>query len=141
MEMDPGSVTEVCICVLREAVIVYSRNSTTVLSIDTFQLGEMHELVPELLPSTPLAFLPLSAFYSLLPSFLNPSLSSFLPFPLVPLHPLPSLSSSSLLWLPLLLASFLLIPIPSSIPPRRLRQAPTCVTRGVWVGAVHSPGC
>lgn len=141
MEMDPGSVTEVCICVLREAVIVYSRNSTTVLSIDTFQLGEMHELVPELLPSTPLAFLPLSAFYSLLPSFLNPSLSSFLPFPLVPPHPLPSLSSSSLLWLPLLLASFLLIPIPPSIPPRRLRQAPTCVTRGVWVGAVHSPGC
>lgn len=139
--MDPGSVTEVCICVLREAVIVYSRNSTTVLSIDTFQLGEMHELVPELLPSTPLAFLPLSAFYSLLPSFLNPSLSSFLPFPLVPPHPLSSLSSSSLLWLPLLLASFLLIPIPSSIPPRRLRQAPTCVTRGVWVGAVHSPGC
>ena len=29
---------------------------------------------------------------------------------------------------------------PSSIPPWRLRQAPTRVTLRVWVGAVHSPG-
>ncbi|ELW49192.1 E3 ubiquitin-protein ligase MARCH4 [Tupaia chinensis] len=36
-------------------------------------------------------------------------------------------------------SSFPLFPFPSSIPPRRLRQAPTAVTRRVWVGAVHSP--
>lgn len=95
---------------------------------DTTQLGEIQYLNRSLHP-TCLSLLPP---HSLLPFFRNPS-SSFLPFPLVPPHPFPLNSFSLLLSLPV-------VRFPSSNPPRRLRQAPTCVTRRVWVGAVHSPG-
>lgn len=96
--------------------------------------GEIH-LHTRIAPLQPTCLSPLlPPLRSLLPSFLNPSLSSFLPFPLVPPHPLPSLSSS-LLRLPFSRASF----FPSSITPP-LRQAPTCRARGGRAGAVHSPG-
>lgn len=82
---------------------------------------------------------PFCLFHSSLPPPSSPkSLLLFVPpFPLVPPYPLPSNSSlSSCGSLSPSLSLF-----PSSIPQRRLRQAPTGVTRVVWVGAVHSPRC
>lgn len=96
--------------------------------------GKMHESVPELRPSTPR--LPSSSSTLPPPPFLPKSLPSLSlgpsPTPTLAQFFSPPLAPSS--------SSFFsshLIPFPSSIPPRRLRQAPTCVTRGVWVGAVH----
>lgn len=80
---------------------------------------------------TPPSKFPFCLFYSSLPPPSSPkSLLLFVPpFSLVPPHPLPSnssLSSSSSFLSPSL---FPLVFFPSSIPQRRLRQAPTSVTR------------
>lgn len=72
--------------------------------------------------------------HCLLPPLLNPSFSSLPPFPLVPPRSSPIKQFPLLLWLGLSSSLSLSSPFPSSIPPRRLRQAPTSVTRARGLG-------